>query len=91
LILQENDFFLALNYYALGLIRNKHHRDISHIEIHRAEPLVSEVSPSEFEIAYKIEKQFKAVGFSRIPIELIQAGVETVCLEIPGFVNSIWN
>jgi hypothetical protein len=66
------------------------HRDVSHTEIHTADPLVSEVSPSEVELAYKVEK-IKAIGFSRIPIELIQAGVETLCSEMPGLVNSIWN
>jgi hypothetical protein len=51
----------------------------------RAKPLVSEV-----EIACEVEK-IKTLGFIRIPIELIEAGVETLCSGIPGLVNFIWN
>jgi len=53
-------------------------------QIHTAEPLVSEPSVFEFELA--IES-----GIDKIPSELIKGGGSTICCEIHKHIISIWN
>jgi hypothetical protein len=65
--------------------------DIKQTEIHAAESLVPETSPSEAEIAIAKLKTYKSPGSDQIPAELIQTGDETSWPEIHKFVNSIWN
>jgi hypothetical protein len=43
------------------------------IEVHTAELLVPDPSPSEFEIAIAKLKRYKSPGSDKIPAELIQA------------------
>jgi predicted nucleic acid-binding protein len=50
--------------------------DFREIEIHTAEPLVRELSPSKFEIATAKLKKYKSLGSDQILAELIQAGGE---------------
>jgi hypothetical protein len=61
------------------------------MEIHTAEPLVPETSPSEVEIAIARLKKHKSPGSDQIPAELIQAGGETLQSEIHELINSIWS
>ena len=49
---------------------------VGQAEIHTAEPLVSEPSASEFELAIDKLKSHKSPGIDKIPAELIKAGVE---------------
>jgi hypothetical protein len=59
------------------------------IEIHTAEPLVPDPSPSEVEIAIAKLKSYKSPGSDLIPAELIQAGGEILHSEIHKQINSI--
>jgi hypothetical protein len=65
--------------------------DVRQMEIHTAEPLVPEPSPSEVEIAIAKLKKYKLPGSDQIPAELIQAGGETLQSEIHKLINSIWS
>jgi hypothetical protein len=56
--------------------------DVRQIEIHTAEPLVSEPSPFEVKIAITKLKNYKSPGSYQIPAELIQADGETLQSEI---------
>jgi hypothetical protein len=58
-------------------------------EMHTAEPFVPEPSTSEVEVAIGKLKRYKAPGVDQIPAELIQAGGETLCLEIYKLINLI--
>jgi hypothetical protein len=49
--------------------------DVRQTEIQTAEPLVSEPSAFEFELAIEEVKNHKSPGTDQIPDELIQAGV----------------
>jgi hypothetical protein len=65
--------------------------DVRQIEIHTAEPLVPDPSPSEFEIGIANLRRYKSAGSEQIPAELIQAGSEALHSEIHKLINSIWN
>jgi hypothetical protein len=65
--------------------------DVRQIEIHTAEPLVPDPSPSEVEIAIAKLKRYKSPGSDEIPAELIQAGGEILSSKIHKLINSIWN
>jgi hypothetical protein len=65
--------------------------DVRQIEIHTAEPLVPEHSPSEVEIAIVKLKKYKLPGSDQIPAELIKAGGETLQSEIHKLRNCIWS
>jgi hypothetical protein len=56
-----------------------------------AEPLVSEPSFVEMEIAIGKLKRYKYPGTNQIPAELIMAGGETLHSEIHKLICSIWN
>jgi len=49
-------------------------KDVGQAEIHTAEPLVTEPSASEFELAIDKLKSHKSPGIDQIPAELIKAG-----------------
>jgi hypothetical protein len=61
------------------------------LEIHTAEPLVTESSPSETEIAIAKLRRCKSPGIDQIAVELILAGDESLRSEIHKLINSIWN
>jgi hypothetical protein len=61
------------------------------METHTAEPLVSEPSSSEVEIAIAKLKKYKSPGSDQIPAELIQAVGETLQSEIHKVINCIWS
>jgi sorting nexin-29 len=61
------------------------------MDIHTAEPLVTEPSLVEVEIAVGKLKSYKSPGTDQIPAELIKAGGETLYSEIHRLICSIWN
>jgi hypothetical protein len=52
--------------------------DVRQTKVHTAEPLVSERSSSEVEIAIEKFKKYKSSGIDQIPAELIEAGGEYI-------------
>jgi len=64
--------------------------DVGKAEIHTAEPLVSEPSVSDVELAIYKLKSHKSPGIDQIWAELIKAGGRKICLEIHKFITSIW-
>jgi hypothetical protein len=79
----RNNFFQFLN--VLGV------NDVRQTDIHTAEPLVSEPSDSEVEMAIEKLKRHKSLSIDLIPVELIKAGGRTIHSEIHKLVNSILN
>jgi len=65
-------------------------KDVGQTEIHIAEPLVTDPSASEFELAIDKLKRHKSPGIDQIPAELIKVGCRTLCLEIHKLITSIW-
>ena len=63
--------------------------DVRHTEIHTAEPLVSEPSAFEVELAIVKLKRHKSPGIDQITSEMIKAGGRTICSEIHKLINSI--
>jgi hypothetical protein len=58
---------------------------------HTAEPLVSELSASEVELAIDKLKSRKSPGIDQIPAELIKAVGRTIRRAIHKLIISIWN
>jgi hypothetical protein len=79
----KNYFCQLLNVHGEGGVRQT--------EIHTAEPFVPEHSASEAEVATGKLKRYKSPGVDKIPAELIQAGGETLRLEIHKLIKLIWN
>jgi hypothetical protein len=65
--------------------------DVRQIEMHTAEPLVPDPSPSENEIAIAKLTRYNSLGSDQIPAEFIQAGCKILWSEIHKFINFIWN
>ena len=65
--------------------------DVRQAEIHKAEPLVSEPSALEFELAIENTKSHKSPGINQIPTELIKAGGRTIRGAIHKLIFAIWN
>jgi hypothetical protein len=65
--------------------------DFRQTEIHTAEPIVSESSVLDFEMAVYKLKRHKSPGIDQIPAECIKAGGRTICYEFNKLINSIWN
>jgi hypothetical protein len=63
--------------------------DVRQMDIHTAEPLVSEPSLVEVEIAIGKLKSYKSPGTDNIPDELIKAGGETLYSEIHRLIRFI--
>jgi hypothetical protein len=59
--------------------------NVRQMDIHTAEPLVSESSLVEVEIAIGKLKRYKSPGTDQIPAELIKAGCETLYSEIQTY------
>jgi hypothetical protein len=62
--------------------------DVRQIEIHIAETLVSEPTPTEVDMAIAKMKRYKSPGSDQIPAELIQADGETILSVIHKLINS---
>ena len=56
--------------------------DVRQTDRHTAEPLVSELSAFEFEMAVEKQKRYKSPGIDQVPPELIKAGGRTIHSEI---------
>jgi hypothetical protein len=65
--------------------------DVRQADIHTAEPLVSEPSASEIEMATEKLKRHKSPGTDLLPAELMKARGRTIHSEIHKLMNSIWN
>jgi hypothetical protein len=65
--------------------------DVRQMDVHTAEPLETEPSLAEVEIAIGMLKIYKSPGSDLIPAELIKAGDETLCFEIQRLICSIWD
>ena len=65
--------------------------DVRLTEIHTAEPLVTEPSAFEVEVAIEKLKRHKSPGIDQIPPELIKAAGRIICSEIHKIINSIQN
>jgi hypothetical protein len=64
---------------------------VRQLEIHTAEPIMSEPSTCEFEMAIEKLKRYKLAGTDEIPAELTQSEGRTIHCEIHNLINSIWN
>jgi hypothetical protein len=58
--------------------------------MHTAESFVPQPGVSEAEVTIGKLKRYKSPGADQFPTELIQAGGETLCLEIHKLINLIW-
>jgi hypothetical protein len=65
--------------------------DVRQTKIYTAERLVPEPSSFEVKIAIGKLKRYKSPGIDQIPVELIQAGGNTLRSEIHKRINCIWN
>jgi hypothetical protein len=65
-------------------------KDVGQAEIHTAEPLVTEPSASEFELAIDKIKSHKLPVIDQITAELIKAGRRTISFQIRKFITFIW-
>jgi hypothetical protein len=63
--------------------------DVRQMDIHTAEPLVSEPSLVEVEIPIGKLKNYKSPGTDQIPSELIKAKGEILCSEVHRLICSI--
>jgi hypothetical protein len=63
--------------------------DVRQTEIHMEEPLVSELSAFEPELATEKLKSHKSPGVDQIPAEMIKARGKTICSEIHKLIISI--
>jgi hypothetical protein len=79
----KNYFCELLNVHGAG--------DVRQPEIHTVEPFVPPPSASEVGVAIGKLKRYKSPGVDQIPAELIQAGGETLCLEIHKLIKLVWN
>jgi hypothetical protein len=65
--------------------------DDGQVQIHTAEPLVSEPSAFEVELAIEKLKSHKSPGVDQIPADLIKAGGGTISGTIHKLIICIWN
>jgi hypothetical protein len=64
--------------------------DVRQAEMHTGEPLLPESSPFKVEIATEKLQRYVSPGIDQIPIEMIQAGGNTLRSETHKMTNSIW-
>jgi hypothetical protein len=65
--------------------------DVRQTEIHTAEPIVSERSASEVEVAIEKLNSKKSPGNDQTPADMIKAGGRTIHGEIHKLIISFWN
>jgi hypothetical protein len=65
--------------------------DVRQMDIHTAEPLVTEASLFEVEVAIGKLKSYKTPGTDQIPTEMMKAVGEKICSGIHNLICSIWN
>jgi hypothetical protein len=78
------------NYFTL-LLNVRNVSDVRRIEIHTAVPVILGPSHLEVEIAIAKLKKYKSAGSDQNPVELIQAGGETLVSVMGKLINSVWN
>jgi len=78
----RNLFALLLNENGVNDVRKA---------VHTAEPLVSEPSAVEVEMAIEKLKRHKSPGIDQISAEFLKAGSRTIRSEIHKLIKSIWN
>jgi hypothetical protein len=78
----RNLFALLLNENGVNDVRQA---------VHAAEPLVSEPSAFEVEMAIEKLKRHKSPGIDQIPAEFIKVGGRTIRSEIHKLIKSTWN
>jgi hypothetical protein len=76
-------FYQLLNVHGVNYVRQA--------EIYTAEPLVTEPSASEVELAIEKLKSHIYPGIDQIPAELIKAGCRPIRCRILKLITSIWN
>ena len=64
--------------------------DVRQVEIHTAEPLVTEPSAVEVEMVIENLKNHKSPGIDQIPAKLIKAGGRIFRSEIHDLINARW-
>jgi hypothetical protein len=79
----RNHFSQLLNVHVVN--------DVRQTEVRTADPLVSEPSAFEFEMAVGKLKRYKSPCIDQIPAELIKAGGRTILPEVHKPINSMWN
>jgi len=79
----RNHFCQLLNVHGVN--------DVGQSEIHTAEPLVTEPSASEGDLAIDKLKSHKSPGIDQILTELVKAWGKTIHYEIHKLIISIWN
>jgi hypothetical protein len=79
----KNYFYQLLNIHGVGSVRQT--------EIHTTKPFVPEPSATEVQFAIGKLKRYRSPGVDQILAELIQAGGETLCLEVHKLIKLIWN
>jgi hypothetical protein len=75
--------------YFFQLINVHGVKEVGQAEIHTAEPLVTDRSASDVELAIDKLKSHKSPGIDQIMAELITAGGRTIFLDIHNLINSI--
>jgi hypothetical protein len=96
LVKDDNFDFLAVSYSILRInfhqLLNLHDfNDVRKTEIHTTEPLVTEPSPFEIDIASERVKMYKSPGTNQISVELIQARSNILRFVIHRIIDFIWN
>jgi hypothetical protein len=61
------------------------------MDIHMIELLVPEPSLVKVEISVGELKRYKSLGSDQIPVELLEAGGETLCSEVHKLICPVWN
>jgi hypothetical protein len=79
----KNHFCQLLNVHGVN--------DVRQSEIHTGEPLVTEPSAFEFDLAIELLKSHKSPGIDQILAELVKTVGKTVYYEIHKLIISIWN
>jgi len=78
----RNHFCQVLNVHVENYVKQT--------EIHTTEPLVSELSAFEVELAIEELKSHKLPDIDQIPAELIKVGGRTLQYEVHKLITSIW-
>jgi hypothetical protein len=78
-------------YYFCQLLNVQGASGIRQTEMHTAVPFVPDPSVSEAEVSVGKLKRCKPPGAGKVPAELIQAGGETLLVEIHKLIKLIWN
>jgi hypothetical protein len=91
-LVAESHSLLARYRQSFSQLLNVHWvTDVKQTVIHTAEPLVSEPSASDVDLAIEKLKSNKLPDIDQIPAELIKSGGRTIHGEIHKLIISVWN